>query len=81
MQTCPKCKSQNMMTGLDIVDQAGHYIRLGVRVYDKPDALLFKGKHVSPLRCNVCGDCGYVENYVENPQELYSAYLEAQRQR
>ena len=79
MDACPKCKSTNVMKGLEIVDDAGHYIKLAVRVYDKPEALLFKGKHTSGLRCDVCGDCGYLENFVTNPRELYAAYLESQR--
>jgi hypothetical protein len=62
-----------------IVDRAGHMIRLGVKVFEHPEALVFKGAHAADLRSRVCGECGYVELYVENPQELYSAYLEGTR--
>ncbi len=57
----------------------GHYIRLGINVYDHPDALVFKGAHSSNLHYRMCGNCGIVESYVSNPQELYDLYLASQQ--
>ncbi|MFN2513245.1 MAG: hypothetical protein ABR568_17710 [Pyrinomonadaceae bacterium] len=49
--------------------------QLSVEIYEKPDAMIFKGTHEGALTASICGECGYTELYVENPQELYSAYL------
>jgi predicted nucleic-acid-binding Zn-ribbon protein len=74
VQNCPKCQSDKVIPDVQIIDRAGHVIRLGVKVFEHPEALVFKGAHAADLRSRVCGECGYVESYVENPQELYSAY-------
>lgn len=75
MNQCPKCRSEKIIPYVQIFDRVGHSIRLGVKVFEHPEALVFKGAHAADLRARVCGECGYVESYVENPQELYSAYL------
>ena len=74
---CPNCQSAKIIPGVRIIDQMGHYIRLGVNVYEHPDALVFKGKHSEGLHARICGDCGHVELYVENPQELYSVFRDS----
>ena len=56
-------------------------ITSGVKVFEHPEALVFKGAHAADLRSRVCEECGYVESYVENPQELYAAYLAGTRER
>lgn len=78
MNGCSKCQSNKMIPDVRIIDQIGHNIRLGINVYEHPEALVFKGAHSSALSSQVCGECGYVETYVENPQELYALYLESQ---
>ena len=78
MNRCSKCQSNKMIPDVRIIDQIGHNIRLGINVYEHPEALVFKGAHSSTLSSQVCGECGYVETYVENPQELYALYLESQ---
>ncbi len=47
---------------------------LGVLVYEDPEAVLFKGAHKGTLYAQICGECGYAETYLENPQELYAVY-------
>jgi ribosomal protein S27AE len=79
VQNCPRCQSEKIIPDVQIIDRAGHVIRLGVKVFEHPEALVFKGTHAADLRARVCGECGYVESYVENPQELYSAYLAGTR--
>jgi hypothetical protein len=73
-ETCPKCQSRKMIPAARIVDQAGHFIRLAVSVDEKPDALIFKGAHTQLLRARICGACGNVELYVDDPEELHSVY-------
>jgi len=71
---CAKCQSEKIIPRVRIIDQVGHSIRLGVNVYETPDALIFKGKHSEELHARICGACGNVEMYVDNPGELYSVY-------
>lgn len=47
---------------------------LGVLVYEDPKALLFKGAQKGTLYAQICGECGFAEFYLENPQELYAVY-------
>lgn len=73
---CTKCGSVRVMPDVQIFDQ-GQYSdgHLKARIDTKPEALMFKGTITSPLRGHVCGDCGYVELFVENPAALYEAWL------
>ena len=77
MNTCSKCQSNKMIPNVSIRDGGG--LAVAVKVYDHPDALVFKGEHASNLHARICGECGNVESYVDNPQELYAVYLASQR--
>ena len=79
MNTCSKCGSEKIIPDVSVTDQVGHSIRLGVNVYEHPEAQLFKGAHSSVLHYRMCGDCGIVESYVPNPQEFYEIYLSLQK--
>ncbi|HLK59900.1 MAG TPA: hypothetical protein VKU00_25285 [Chthonomonadaceae bacterium] len=73
---CAKCGSHK------IIPEARIWVRgpsdmtneLQVEVNEKPNALLFKGAHYGVLRAWICGTCGFTELYVNNPEELYTAY-------
>ena len=77
MSNCSKCQSEKVIPDVRIRD--GGSLLLSVDVYDHPEALVFKGAHSRTLQSQVCGDCGHVESYVENPQELYEIYLASQQ--
>jgi len=49
---------------------------LSVVHYEDPDALIFKGKQSFSMYARVCGECGHVEFFVENPAKLYKRYRE-----
>ena len=76
---CPKCNSGKIVPNARVMDR-GHLNtdagELSVIVYERPDALVFKGSHSAELSARVCGDCGYTEFFAEEPQELYDVYLE-----
>ena len=61
-----------------IADQ-GQYSdgRLQVVVLGKPEALFFKDRLFGQLEATICGDCGYVELHVVNPEELYAHYRQS----
>jgi predicted nucleic-acid-binding Zn-ribbon protein len=75
--TCSKCRSTKMISKVHIRDYGDHMSnnQLSVEIYEDPKALIFKGTHEGALNAWICGDCGFTELYVENPQELYSIYL------
>jgi len=73
---CPVCGSAKMIPDVQVVDQ-NESVRmdLKVRVAQKPEALLFKEHVYRSVRAWICGECGYVALFVQNPQDLYKAYL------
>lgn len=78
-KSCSKCKSDKIIPQVTVLDTGQHaYGELKVAVYENPDALLFKGTHMGTLRAWICADCGFAEFYLDNPQELYKVYKEAQ---
>ncbi len=74
-QNCSKCQSNKMIPNVHTRDYGDLNNQLSVEVYEEPDAMIFKGTHEGALTAWICGECGYTELYVENPQELYSTYL------
>lgn len=49
-----------------------------VRVDADPAAMVFKKSVHSPVHAWICGQCGYIELYADDPAELYKAFTEAQ---
>ena len=76
--TCPKCESTDVIPDVRVLDrvEAADYSAssLTAVIYDKPEALFFKGQHRSTFRAYVCGACGFTEFYVNEPQELLAAH-------
>ncbi len=72
---CPRCGSLKIIPGATIQDQ-GEYSsgKLRIVVYGDPGAMIFKDRLYGTLTAYVCGDCGHVELYVDNPDELYDHY-------
>jgi hypothetical protein len=79
IESCSKCKSPKVIPRARIIDRADYNLTtdLTVHVYENPEAMIFKGTNPGTLRARICGECGYVETYIDNPEELYSAYLRA----
>ena len=82
--TCPKCSSKKIVPRVRVMDR-GHYSGdagdLALVIYENPEALIFKGTHEGALYAQVCGECGYTELYLDNPQELYSKYKDMESKR
>jgi ribosomal protein S27AE len=47
---------------------------LTIIVREDPNAMIFKGSHTGRIRAWICGECGYMDMFVGNPDELYAAY-------
>lgn len=72
---CAKCASDKVIPRATLVDRADYNIEtnLVAKVYADPDAFLFKGAQRSEVVARICGQCGYVELYVENPEDLWES--------
>ena len=80
-EICPKCKSTQVIKHVRLVDRGHGDSRkdLSVEIYEKPEALIFKGTHKGPLNAWVCGSCGFTELYVANAEELWRVYESLRR--
>lgn len=79
VESCAKCRSAKVIPRARIIDRGDYNVHadLTVHVYENPEALIFRGTNAGTLTAWICGECGYVETYIENPGELYAAYLRA----
>lgn len=78
IEKCPKCESRKIIPQVRIIDRGNHNLVAGdltVHIYD--NRMLFKYTHSGVLKAWICGACGYVETYVGNPGELYTAYQQS----
>ena len=71
---CPKCGSTEVLIGAELSDRGDGDMRhpAAVRVYEKPEALIFKGVHDAEVAADICMSCGFTELYVNNPAKLYA---------
>lgn len=72
--TCLRCGSSHIIPDAEINDSNGSTLK--VTVHRRPDASVFKKPVQSKTRFQVCGVCGNVELYVEDPEGLWEAYLD-----
>ena len=54
---------------------------LSLVTYKDPNAFVFHGQEKMPVFARVCGECGFVELYVEDAGELYQRYRREEAQR
>ena len=74
---CEKCGSNKIIPKAKVIDRGDYNAEgdLAISVDEKPDAFVFKQRIRSGVTAKVCGDCGFMEFYADDPQALYSAYL------
>jgi hypothetical protein len=70
LESCPKCNSTKIIPKVRMVDR-GEYNAVGDLTVSFNNAL------EGVLRAWICGACGYVETYVDHPDELYDAYAKS----
>ena len=77
--TCGRCGSSKIIPRARAIDLGDHAIvgSLRVAVERDPDALFFKGEERVDTYARICGECGFVELFAEDPQALYEAYVTA----
>lgn len=78
---CAKCKSEEVVDGVRVIDRAESNIALDftVLVERNPGALIFKGAESNSVEARVCGKCGYIELYASRPAALLKASKERKR--
>ena len=74
---CSKCGSDKIMSDVKIVDHGYMDSKhdLTIEFYTNPSARVFKGPQKGTLFANICGQCGYVELSVSNPEEMWNLYI------
>jgi hypothetical protein len=77
LRKCLACGSERMVPNGRVLDQE-QYSRgcLLLSLRRVSNALLFKKPFYDRVRAWVCGECGYVQLFAENPRQLYQAHLE-----
>jgi predicted nucleic-acid-binding Zn-ribbon protein len=75
-QKCEKCGSDKIIPRAKVIDRADYNAAgdLTVAVDENPDAFMFKQRVYASVTARVCGNCGFIELYADEPQSLYSAY-------
>ena len=76
---CSKCTSDHMMVAAFIADATTE--RLVVGVDRHPELGPLPQAASTQLHASVCGACGFVELYANQPAELYEAYRRAAKSR
>lgn len=74
---CAKCNSDQMIDGAYIADADGSRIIAGVERH--PDKGRLTRSVSTQVHVSVCGSCGYVELWANQPAELYEAYQRVER--
>ena len=80
--SCQRCGSTDVIPKARVVDR-GDYgadfgnIRIGVA--RKPHAAFFKGLEHADVWARVCGECGFVELFVDDARAIYRAYTDSRR--
>lgn len=82
MEKCAKCGSTSVVQRAMMIDKVstggGAERPLNVRVDADPNAMVFKKSVRSVVHACICGQCGFMELYADNPAELYQAFTAAQ---
>lgn len=75
-KNCEKCGSDKIIPQVKIIDRGDYNIPtdLTVLVEQNPNALIFKERVNSGVFAKVCGNCGFLELYANEPKKLYEAH-------
>jgi len=72
---CPKCASDHMMDGAYVADAGGAKVIVGVARH--PDLGQLPRPASTQVHASICGACGFVELYANQPTEMFAAYRRA----
>lgn len=69
---CPKCASDRVMDGAYVAEAQGPRVVVGVARH--PDFGPLETEVSTGVHASVCGSCGYVELWANQPGELWDVY-------
>ena len=77
---CIGCGSTRLVPNARLIDRSGLDKKsdLTLEIYGKPDALIFKNTKKCVLNAVVCGECGHVALYVDDPEDLWRIHSRRQ---
>ncbi len=80
MKNCLECGSERIIPDVKALDyNDGSYYDLRIAVDQNPGAFIFKNRNYSDVKAKVCADCGYIHFFAENPENLWYAYQNRQK--
>jgi hypothetical protein len=76
---CRSCHSRDLLEKVPLQSRGhnGAYQPLSAVVFERPEARIFKRAHRTKLHARICGRCGLVEIYADEPEALYAAHQRA----
>ena len=77
---CGKCGSAQVVPRARVIDRGDYSAdsgNIGVAVARRPHALIFKNSELADVYARVCGACGFVELFIDEPAEIYAAHEES----
>ena len=78
---CSKCESGDIIRDGAVFDMdRGMTFNLQAGFMARPGAVFFKGRTYNSVRATICGNCGFVELFVEDPKGLFAEYRNARSQ-
>ncbi len=78
-KVCEKCNSNKVIENVKITDLGHGNQKSNLSIYFKTtDRVLFNDYTISEISAKVCCACGKVELSIDNPDELWEAYLKSQ---
>jgi predicted nucleic-acid-binding Zn-ribbon protein len=63
---CPKCGGTDLIADAMVI---GRGYEITIAKFQKPDALIFKGKESTTVSAWMCSTCGYIELYANDPEK------------
>lgn len=79
MKKCPECESENIIKDALLLDRgetsSNHILQIAVD--EDPSAYIFKSRHYSDVRAEICAECGYISIYATHPDALWMTYQES----
>lgn len=74
---CPSCGSDALVPDAFLtVKDWGSNVALQVGVFRKPEALMMKAPERTGTSLRVCGDCGFVTLFADDPHALWDAHVD-----
>jgi predicted nucleic-acid-binding Zn-ribbon protein len=69
---CPKCGAEEIIKDAMVMDRShlGVAEEFTLATFKLPKAFLYKGEQRSTVSAWVCGECGFVELYADEPGRL-----------